>query len=402
VMKSSSTAPPAAAHAQYIARDGQYQQRGGLELVESGNMPEFARENPHSFWEASDAHERKNGRAYTELQIALPRELAPEQRHELARDTARELMGERFAYTLAVHTPMAKDNIEQPHMHLMFSERVVDSNTQSLSEEQFFKRNGAKKDPEWNSRDKPMEVREKWVEMMNAAMERHGHEQRLDARSWADQGRPDLAELVEPKLLAGSEAEARALHAHVDGLREQRAELPAPHLSADKVIELWERGAEQQIAQVQEREARELSRLDKLIAAAREFAHEVKGRTVAFAKGIKERAGSLFGNAPQEEQAKAASEKDQALEQARPPTPEMQARLDELLGGFHRRMEAQQSVEAKLADFGNRMDTRLQQEQAQALARQQQEQALKQQQEQTKTKEPEIEREHSRGFGIEM
>ncbi len=80
----------------------------------------------------------------------------------------------------------------------------------------------------------------------------------------------------------------------------------------------------------------------------------------------------------------------------------MQARLDELLGGFHRRMEAQQSVEAKLADFGNRMDTRLQQEQAQALARQQQEQALKQQQEQTKTQEPEIEREHSRGFGIGM
>jgi hypothetical protein len=249
-----------------------------------------------------------------------------------------------------------------------------------------------------------MEVREKWVEMMNAAMERHGHiqdpAQRLDARSWADQGRPDLAELREEKTLRGDGPEAMERHREIDGLREQRAELPAPHLSADKVIELWERGAEQQIAQVQEREARELSRLDKLIAAAREFAHEVKDRTVAFAKDIKERAGSLFGNAPQQEQAKAAPEKDQAQEQARPPTPEMQARLDELLGGFHRRMEAQQSVEAKLADFGNRMETRLQQEQAQALARQQQEQALKQQQEQTKTKEPEIEREHSRGFGI--
>ncbi len=408
VMKSSSTAPPAAVHAQYIARDGQYQQRGGLELVESGNMPEFARENAHSFWEAADAFERKNGRAYTELQIALPRELAPSERHELARETTRELMGERFAYTLAVHTPLAKDNIEQPHMHLMFSERVVDSNTQSLSEEQFFKRNGAKKDPEWNSRDKPMEVREKWVEMMNAAMERHGHiqdpAQRLDARSWADQGRPDLAELREEKTLRGDGPEAMERHREIDSLREQRAELPSPHLRADKVIELWERGAEQQIAQVQEREARELSRLDKLIAAAREVAHEVKDRTVAFAKDIahdiRERAGSLFGNAPQEEQAKAVPEKDQAQEQTRPPTPEMQARLDELLGGFHRRMEAQQSVEAKLADFGNRMDTRLQQEQVQALARQQQEQALKQQQEQAKTKEPEIEREHSRGFGI--
>ncbi len=389
VMKSSSTAPPAAAHAQYIARDGQYERRGGLELVESGNMPEFAREDPQAFWQAADDHERKNGRAYTELQIALPRELAPEQRNELVREAARELMGERFAYTLAVHTPLAKDNIEQPHMHLMFSERAIDDRTRELSDEQFFKRNGAKKDPEWNSRDKPMEVREKWVEMMNAAMERHGQEQRLDARSWVDQGRPDLAELREPKLLAGSEAEAQALHAHVDGLREQRAELPAAHLSADKVIDQWEQQAQKQIAQVKEREAQELSRLDKLIAAAREFAQEVKDRTVAFAKDIKERAGSLFGNAPQEEQAKAAPEKDQAQDQARPPTPEMQARLDELLGGFHRRMEAQQSVEAKLADFGNRMDSRLQQEQA-----------LKQQQEQTKTKEPEIEREHSRGFGI--
>jgi len=153
--------------------------------------------------------------------------------------------------------------------------------------------------------------------------------------------------------------------------------------------------AEKQIAQVQAREAQELSRLDKLIAAAKEFAHEVKDRTVAFAKDIKERAGSLFGKEPQEEQAKAGKEQ----EQARPPTPEMQARLDELLGGFHRRMEAQQSVDARLSDFGNRMDAK-QQEQAQALARQQQEQALKQGQEQTKSKEPEVAQEHSHGFGL--
>ena len=292
-MKSSSTAPPAAAHAEYIARDGQYHERGGLELVESGNMPSFAREDPYAFWQAADDFERKNGRAYTELQIALPRELAPEQRNELARETARELMGERFAYTLAVHTPLAKDNIEQPHMHLMFSERAIDERTRELSEEQFFKRNGAKKDPAWNAREKPMEVREKWVEMMNAAMERHGHEQRLDHRSWADQGRPDLAELVEPKLLAGSEAEARALHAHVDQLREQRAELPAAHLSADKVIDHWEQQAERQIAQVREREAQEVSRLDRLIAAAKELATAVKEKTVEVAQNVSERVEQL-------------------------------------------------------------------------------------------------------------
>ena len=119
--KSSSKAPSAAAHADYIARDGQYQQRGGVELVESGNMPAFAQDDPHAFWVAADTHERANGRTYTEIQLALPRELDSAEREELAREATRELMGERFAYTMAVHVPLAQDNIEQPHMHLMFS-----------------------------------------------------------------------------------------------------------------------------------------------------------------------------------------------------------------------------------------------------------------------------------------
>jgi hypothetical protein len=293
VMKSSSTAPPAAAHAQYIEREGQYLQRGGVDLAESGNMPEFAQADPHRFWVAADTYERKNGRAYTELQIALPRELSPEDRNQLARDATRELLGDRFAYTLAVHTPMAKDNFDQPHMHLMFSERAIDEKTRALSEEQFFKRNGAKKDPAWNDREKPFEVREKWVEMMNAAMQRAGHEQRLDPRSWAEQGREDLAALIEPKLLAGNEAEARALHAQVDQLREQRAELPHLYLPGAEAIEKLEQQAEQEIAKVQAREAQELSRLDKLIAAARELATEVKERTVAVAQNVAERVEQL-------------------------------------------------------------------------------------------------------------
>ncbi len=372
VMKSSSTAPPAAAHAQYLARDGQYERRGGLELVESGNMPEFARENPQAFWQAADDFERKNGRAYTELQIALPRELAPEQRNELARDAARELLGERFAYTLAVHTPLAKDNMEQPHLHLMFSERAIDERTRELSEEQFFKRNGAKKDPEWNAREKPMEVRETWVEMMNTAMERHGHiqhpDQRMDARSWADQGRHDLAELVEPKLLSGSEGEARALHAHVDGLREQRAELPALRLGEAAAVQKLEQDGEKQIAEVQEREAAELSRLDKLIAAARELAHEVKEKAVAAAQSVSERVEQLRGrferwrehrpeNAEQKfntQPGSPAQEKRTAEEQQRA-GPELvtDAQIERGRQAFRERYEAYQQERAPAAPESN-------------------------------------------------
>ena len=118
-----------------------------------------------------------------------------------------------------------------------------------------------------------------------------------------------------------------------------------------------------------------------MIAAAKEFAHEVKDCTVAFAKDIKERAGSLFGREPQEQQAK-------AQEQASPPTPEQQAKLDELVAGLDRRLAAQQSVDAKLAELNNRLDlqAKAREEQVQALARQQQEQASSKNQEQTKEK----------------
>ena len=266
-------------------------------------------------------------------------------------------MGERFAYTLAVHTPLAKDNIEQPHMHLMFSERAIDDRTRELPEEQFFKRNGAKKDPEWNAREKPMEVREKWVEMMNAAMERHGHEQRLDHRSWADQERHDLAELVEPKLLAGSEAEARALHAHVDGLREQRAELPAPHLSHDKVVEHWEQQAEQQIAEVREREAQELSRLDKLIAAARELASAVKEKTVEVAQNVSERVEQLrdrferwrenrVENADQKLDTQPPSPAQEKAQQRAGPELTAEAKIEQGRQAFRERYEAYQRERA--------------------------------------------------------
>ena len=382
VMKSSSTAPPSAAHAQYIARDGQYARRGGLELAESGNMPEFAQADPLSFWAAADAHERKNGRAYTELQIALPRELNPEQRNELAREATRELLGDRFAYTLAVHTPLAKDNIEQPHMHLMFSERVVDSNTQCMPEEQFFKRNGAKKDRSWNDKDKPLEVREKWVEMMNAAMESHVQEQRLDARSWANQSRHDLAELVEPKLLAGSEAEARELHVKVDALREQRAELPAPFLSREAAAEQIQKSAERKIAEVQQREAQELSRLDKLIAAARELVVEVKERTTEMARNVVERMETFFGTKEQDASAQNIPAREQ--EQARPPTPSTEELMEQKLFALDRQMALQESMDSKLAALDKRME-------AEAKA----------QQEKERSREQELARQEVRSKGIE-
>jgi hypothetical protein len=384
--KSSSKAPPAAGHAQYIARDGQYQRRGGVELVEHGNMPEFAQDDPHSFWVAADAYERANGRTYTELQLALPRELSSEDRNELAREATRELLGDRFAYTLAVHNPLAKDNIDQPHLHLMFSERAVTDETRGIEEERFFKRNGAKKDPAWNDRNKPDEVREKWVAMMNAAMERAGQEQRLDARSWAEQGREDLAALREPKTLGGDGPDAIERREEIAELRRRREELPAPQLDQAAAVEQIEREAERTVRAIEKRRDEELSILDKLIEKARELAVEVKERAVTAAKNVAERVESFFGGGKEEISAERESAQEQ--KQSRPPTPpSIEEQLDRRVGELDRKLTAQESIEARLAHLDQRMDV--------TEAKEKQEKERKQQQEIEPT------RGKSRGFGME-
>ena len=73
------------------------------------------------------------------------------------------------------------------------------------------------------------------------------------------------------KTLQGHGPEAMERHAEIDQLRREWAELPPPHLDRAAAIEHLEQQAEHKIAGVQERTAQELSRLDKLIAAARNW-----------------------------------------------------------------------------------------------------------------------------------
>lgn len=75
----------------------------------------------------SDEHERKNGTTYREHVISLPRELTPLERHRLVTDWIEQEIGDKHAYQYAIHNPPAMDGDEQPHVHLMFSERLRDS-----------------------------------------------------------------------------------------------------------------------------------------------------------------------------------------------------------------------------------------------------------------------------------
>ena len=133
-------------HAAYITRDGKYSKGTNYEDLEAtnyGNMPEWAKDNPAKFWKSADDNERANGSTYRELEIALPRELTPEQRLSLVQDFINQEIGEKHAYQFGVHIPKAAlESGEQPHAHIMYSERLQDGIEREP--EQYFKRYNAK------------------------------------------------------------------------------------------------------------------------------------------------------------------------------------------------------------------------------------------------------------------
>ena len=182
----------ARAKSDYIEREGRYEKDAEeLEHKEHENMPEWAEDDAGKYWEAADEHERANGRLYSEVQFALPKELNEEERREAASSFAERLTGgERLPYTLAIHR--GGTNGENPHAHLMFSERGNDGIERSG--EQWFKRHNAKAPEKGGARksraakagDWLEKTRQAWEQTANRALERAGRGERIDHRSLAE------------------------------------------------------------------------------------------------------------------------------------------------------------------------------------------------------------------------
>ena len=192
----------ASPHAQYIAREGKYEKENdSLEKLEHtgyGNMPQWAEHDPNYLWQMADENERKNGSTYREHVIALPRELNQEQRHELIKDWIKQEIGDKHAYQYAIHNPPAMDGKEQPHCHLMFSERTRDGIERDP--DQYFKRYNSK-NPEKGGAKKAntglshadrkadlLAQRERWEQTCNKHLELAGCYERISMKSLKAQG----------------------------------------------------------------------------------------------------------------------------------------------------------------------------------------------------------------------
>ncbi len=199
--------------AQYIAREGQdrgtqvvrYIQRDGsinddLVAKGSGALPSWAKDATH-FFAMADHYERggakRPGTVARTYEMALPRELSPEQRLELAADI-RTTFFASYPHAWAMHNPRDAKGGEHPHMHLMFSERRQTDGiarsprvyfSQAARAGQDPATHGVRKDRSWIGPDRLREVRQGVATLTNAALERAG-----------------IAAAVSHQSLAGAEA----------------------------------------------------------------------------------------------------------------------------------------------------------------------------------------------------
>ncbi len=185
-------------HAQYIAREGKHAEKADLVATGHGNLPDWAHGSCTNFWSASDKYERKNGSAYREFEIALPNEISEPEFIEIAERLINELVGDR-PYQYAIHNkPAALGHVPQPHLHLMYSDRINDDIDRSR--EQHFRRFNPAEPQRGGCRKASggklpavlradlIAARRTCADIINAALQASGYDARVDHRSNAERG----------------------------------------------------------------------------------------------------------------------------------------------------------------------------------------------------------------------
>jgi len=140
--------------------------------------PDWAKE-ASSLWNNVELFEkRKDAQVARENIVALPHELTLEQNRELLGGFIQEAYIKRGAAVQAdIHAPDKEGDNRNIHAHLLITTRQITRNG--------FK---AKKPRNWNEKATLKDWRKLWEQHLNRALEKAGHEERVDSRSHEARG----------------------------------------------------------------------------------------------------------------------------------------------------------------------------------------------------------------------
>ena len=143
---------------------------------------------------AEKSENRKDARTAREWVIALPDELDEEQRKELARDFAQSLV-DRYGVVadLAIHAPSKGGDDKNHHAHILLTTRKAELDTENklvLTQKSEIELSNTKRKSlgMGTSQEEIKQIRATWANLANHALEYAGYRERIDHRSYADQG----------------------------------------------------------------------------------------------------------------------------------------------------------------------------------------------------------------------
>lgn len=143
---------------------------------------------------AEQSENRKDARTAREWVIALPDELTADQRKDLAKDFAKSLV-DRYGVIadIAIHEPSKGGSDKNHHAHIMLTTRKAELDTDNkftLTTKTDIELSNAKRKSlnMGTTQDEIKKIRETWANLANHALEQAGIQEKIDHRSYADQG----------------------------------------------------------------------------------------------------------------------------------------------------------------------------------------------------------------------
>lgn len=174
-------------HEEEIDHTHDYRRRHGVVAtftVAPADAPAWAHD-PERLWNAANAAEkRKNSTLAREIELALPSSVGPDVREDIVRSMAAELV-ERYgvAVSVGIHAPSEHGDQRNHHAHILFTTRRMEADGL-----------GAKTrvlDDRKTGPDEVSHLRAYACDLINAALEDAGSDERVDHRSFAARGIDD-------------------------------------------------------------------------------------------------------------------------------------------------------------------------------------------------------------------
>lgn len=188
------------------------------EILAPANSPSWVYDREKLWNEVDKSEKRCNARTAREINVALPLELSKEQQKELARNfVAENFVNKGIVADLCFHF----NDSNNPHFHVMLT-------TREINQDGFTKKNR-----EWDNKELVEQWREQWANHANKALERSGSIERIDHRSYKNQGIDQV-----PTIHLGKTAS----ELQKKGIENERAEInrQIKELNEEKVIALQE------------------------------------------------------------------------------------------------------------------------------------------------------------------